>query len=195
MGCDFLFHYQLLSGGDKTFLHLLKISSPLHTTSLASKVLRTNAGPLAVVTNSVFIMPALPFTEQLIWAAGGRPPIIPLLGDGEVSMHKIRQVPPPCPGLIAPANFYRNQKQMQKPGNQIHFWKRSTYWKTLNETFFIHKGQHSGSPCAISPHQTFYWFYLSQAWRVFLIIKIQVKAIWTRGRCGRAKLPSARQPF
>ena len=77
------------------------------------------------------------------------------------------------------------------PGNQIHFWERSTNWKTLNETLLIHKGQHLGLP---SPHQMFYWFYLSQAWRVFLIVKIQVKAIWTRGRCGGAKLPSARQP-
>lgn len=132
--------------------------------------------------------------EQPTQAAGDWPPVIPLLGDGEGSVHKIRQVPSPCLGLVAWANFYWNRKRMQKPGNQIHFWERSTDWKTLNETFFIHKGQHSGSPCAISLHQTLYWFYHSQAWRVSLIIKVQVKAIWTRGRFGGAQLPSVRQP-
>lgn len=41
---------------------------------------------------------------------------------------------------------------------------------------------------------TFYWFYLSQVWRIFQIIKIQVRAMWARGRCGGAKLPPAGQP-
>lgn len=149
---------------------------------------------LVVVTASVFIMPAPLFMEQLAKAAGRRSPVIPLSGDGEVPVHKIRLDPTPCPVLIAWANFCWNWKWTHHPGNQNNFWERSTNRNTLNETFFIHKGQHSGSPCAISPHQTFYWFYLSQAWRVFLIIKIQVKAIWTRGRCGRVKLLSARQP-
>lgn len=158
MGFAFVFHYQLLSGGDKMCLHLLKTSSPLHTVSLASKILRTDVDILVVVTASVFIMPSLLFKEQPTQAAGGRPPAIPLSGDGEVCAHKIRLDLSPCPGLTAWANFYWNQKWMQKPGNQIHFWERSAYWKTLNETFFIHKRQHSGSPCAIK---------LSQAWRVF----------------------------
>lgn len=182
MGYAFLFQYQLLCGGDKMSLHLLKISSPLHTTSLASTVLRTDADILVVATASVFIMPALLFMEQPTQAARGRPPIIPLSGDGEVSVHKIRLDPCPSPSPIAWANFYWNWKRMQKPGNQGHFWERSTNWKTLDETFFIHKGQHSGSPCDISSHQTFYWFHLSQTWRVFQIIKISWKqSEWGEG--------------
>lgn len=56
---------------------------------------------LVVVTASVFIMPAPLFMEQLAKAAGRRSPVIPLSGDGEVSVHKIRLDPTPCPVLIA----------------------------------------------------------------------------------------------
>jgi len=67
--------------------HLLKMSSPLHATSSVRKVLRIDVDILEVVTTSVFVMPALLFMEQLTRTAGGRPPVIPLLGDGEVSVH------------------------------------------------------------------------------------------------------------
>lgn len=82
-------------------LHLLKVSSPLHTVSLASKILRTDVDILVVVTASVFIMPALLFKEHPTQAAGGRPPAIPLSGDGEVCVHKIRLELSPCPVLTA----------------------------------------------------------------------------------------------
>lgn len=59
-------------------LHLLKISSPLHTTSLSSKVLRTDVDILVVVAAPVFIKPALLFMEQLAKAAGRRSPLTPL---------------------------------------------------------------------------------------------------------------------
>lgn len=80
--------------------HPLKISSPLHATT--SKVLRIDVDILVVVTASLLIAPALSLMEQSTWAAGEPPPVITLLGDGEVSVHKIRQVPAPCPGLCEP---------------------------------------------------------------------------------------------
>lgn len=52
MGCAFLSHYQLLSVGDKISFHLLKSSSPLHTTSSARKELRTIVDVLVVMKAS-----------------------------------------------------------------------------------------------------------------------------------------------
>lgn len=148
MGCAFLFNYQLLSVGDKISFHLLKSSSPLHTTSSARKELTTIVDVLVVMKASEFIMPIHGEAGLCCWKT---PPATPLLGDCEVSVHKVSSAPSPCPALIVGANCYWNQKQ--KAWNKIYCWGRSTNWKTsFKEAFFIHKGQHSGSPCAISLH-------------------------------------------
>lgn len=104
MGCAFLFHYQLLSVGDKISFHLLKSSSPLHSTSSAGKELTTIVDVLVVMKASVFIVPALLFME--VCAAGKLHQLTPLLGDYEVSVHKVSPAPSPCPALLVGANFY-----------------------------------------------------------------------------------------
>lgn len=152
MGCAFLFQYQLLSVGDKISFHLLKSSSPLHTTSSAGKELTTIVDVLVVMKASVFIVPALLFMEKPVCAAGKLHYLhlswvtVKCLCTKSVQLHL-----PALPCLWEPISI-EIKSECERQEIKFMAGGRSTNWKTLNEAFFIHKEQCSGSPCAISPH-------------------------------------------
>lgn len=151
MGWAFLFHYQLLSVGDKISFHLFKSSSPLHTTSSAGKELTTIVDVLVVMKASVFIVPALLFME--VCAAGKLHQLYTSLGWlwSVCAQSQSSSISLPCPACGSQF-LLKSKVNVKDRKSNLLLGGRSTNWKTLNEAFFIHKEQRSGSPCAISPH-------------------------------------------